>query len=417
MWFSRSTSRLDVIHLIPMNENPERTCSSAVLVQSITRDATRNTAIVLAEDINTGQFLRCDVIVDAIFSLNLVTTSRELFIEEAPEAFEVRAYDDQGNEFTTLAGVEFVWTIGNGGSENKRSPPQFDNEYNSILRFMTFQESPYECPPTVAALESIGKKGHIILLEGIKTGTTKVSVRLLYAEYKHVPAVEVELIVVANLIILPTDVTMMVYDSLTYRIMQVQQGRLEEITLPSTQYYLEAENPEILDMKNDSRSAYALSLGKTKVLLHDVNVHEEYGVVLPTATVNVNEVSYIAISVLPNRNFALIHGKTHEIVVELFDNKDHKFYIGDGVEIGIDLDSMFFETISTTLNGSHIVAVPIACGTTIVEACLDGVINEEGKKILITPPLKAKVELVIHMPVVVHPAVLAVPWDPESKSR
>lgn len=67
------------------------------MVQSVTRDPMRNTAIVLAEDINTGQFLRCDVIVDAIFSLNLVTTSRELFIEEAPEAFEVRAYDEQGN--------------------------------------------------------------------------------------------------------------------------------------------------------------------------------------------------------------------------------------------------------------------------------------------------------------------------------
>lgn len=94
--FFRSTSRLDVVHLIPMNENSERTCSSAVMVQSAIRDPTRNTAMVLAEDINTGQFLRCDVIVDSIFSLNLVTTTRELFIEEAPEAFEVRAYDEQG---------------------------------------------------------------------------------------------------------------------------------------------------------------------------------------------------------------------------------------------------------------------------------------------------------------------------------
>lgn len=66
------------------------------MVQSAIRDPTRNTAMVLAEDINTGQFLRCDVIVDSIFSLNLVTTTRELFIEEAPEAFEVRAYDEQG---------------------------------------------------------------------------------------------------------------------------------------------------------------------------------------------------------------------------------------------------------------------------------------------------------------------------------
>lgn len=80
-----------------------------------------------------------------------------------------------GNEFTTLAGVEFQWTIGSG---DKRSS-QFENEYNSILRFMTFQESPYETPHTVASLDSVGKKGHIILLEGIKTGTAKVKKSLL----------------------------------------------------------------------------------------------------------------------------------------------------------------------------------------------------------------------------------------------
>lgn len=44
----------------------------------------------------TRQILRCDVIVDVIDSLALITTTRELFVEEAPEAFEVRAYDAQG---------------------------------------------------------------------------------------------------------------------------------------------------------------------------------------------------------------------------------------------------------------------------------------------------------------------------------
>lgn len=66
------------------------------MVSTISKEPTRNTAIVLAEDIYTGQVLRCDVIVDVICTLNIVTTSRELFMEEAPEAFEVRAYDDQG---------------------------------------------------------------------------------------------------------------------------------------------------------------------------------------------------------------------------------------------------------------------------------------------------------------------------------
>lgn len=54
---------------------------------------------------------------------------------------------------------------------------------NAILRFMTYLESQYETPPTVAALDVIGKKGHIVLLEGIKTGTAKVLIYIPYIAY------------------------------------------------------------------------------------------------------------------------------------------------------------------------------------------------------------------------------------------
>lgn len=95
--FSRSTSRNDLIRLIqPENVDIASDCSSSVIVSAISKERTRNTAIVFAEDKRSGLILRCDVIVDAISSLNLVTITRELYMEEAPEAFEVRAYNDQG---------------------------------------------------------------------------------------------------------------------------------------------------------------------------------------------------------------------------------------------------------------------------------------------------------------------------------
>lgn len=148
----------------------------------------------------------------------MVTTTRELFIEEAPEAFEVRAYDEQGNEFTTLTGIEFSWEIGN----IEKKGVQSSSLPNDVLRFMTFQESPYETPHSVEMLDIVGKTGNIVLLEGVKTGTAKVAVKILYPEYRHVPPVEVELIVIANLIIIPSDVTIMPFDSFTYRIVQVK---------------------------------------------------------------------------------------------------------------------------------------------------------------------------------------------------
>lgn len=68
-------------------------------MSSITKEFARNIAVVLAEDVHTQRILRCDVIVDVIDNLEIVATTRELFMEEAPEIFEVRAYDDQGIHF------------------------------------------------------------------------------------------------------------------------------------------------------------------------------------------------------------------------------------------------------------------------------------------------------------------------------
>lgn len=67
-----------------------------VEISTVTKEAARNIAVVLAEDVHTRQTLRCDVIVDVINSLSISTTTRELFMEEAPEDFEVKAFDDQG---------------------------------------------------------------------------------------------------------------------------------------------------------------------------------------------------------------------------------------------------------------------------------------------------------------------------------
>ena len=50
---------------------------------------------------------------------------------------------------------------------------------SGVVSFMSFKESPYDTPPSVADFDQSGIRGHIILLEGIKTGTAKVSFCLL----------------------------------------------------------------------------------------------------------------------------------------------------------------------------------------------------------------------------------------------
>lgn len=71
-------------------------------MSSNSKQHSRHTDTVLAEDIHSGISLRCEVILDVISSLDIVTTTREIFLDESPEAFEVRAYDDQGLNFFSV---------------------------------------------------------------------------------------------------------------------------------------------------------------------------------------------------------------------------------------------------------------------------------------------------------------------------
>lgn len=103
----RTLSRLDIIQIIPVNQNKQLDCSSEVILSTITKEFIKNTVIVLVEEVTTKEVLRCDVIVDVITSLSIVTKTRQLFVEESPEIFEVRAYDEQG-KLSTRAGTDLA---------------------------------------------------------------------------------------------------------------------------------------------------------------------------------------------------------------------------------------------------------------------------------------------------------------------
>lgn len=93
----RSTTRPDLIEITPLDQDNELGCSFRSSISVITRDRVRNIAVVIVEDIMTKQVLRCDIIVDVIHKLGIITKTKELFMNEAPEGFYVAAYDEQGN--------------------------------------------------------------------------------------------------------------------------------------------------------------------------------------------------------------------------------------------------------------------------------------------------------------------------------
>lgn len=92
----RVSSGTELIRIEPIFDDPVNDCAHRVKISSIAKERTKKTAILLAESIHTGEVLRCDVILDVIKKFGVHTTTRELYLEEAPETFELMAQDSQG---------------------------------------------------------------------------------------------------------------------------------------------------------------------------------------------------------------------------------------------------------------------------------------------------------------------------------
>ena len=76
-----------------------------------------------------------------------------------------------GNEFSSVDGLIFRWTF-----EGHSTDAESGNE--PVVRWVKFADSSYEVCPSIEALESTGYQGHVILIEGMRTGSARVSVRL-----------------------------------------------------------------------------------------------------------------------------------------------------------------------------------------------------------------------------------------------
>lgn len=100
----------------------------------------------------------------------------------------------------------------------------------------------------------------------------------------------------------------------------MQHGRLEEITLPSTQYVLDVEDREVITIDRSVSRVRGLRLGQTRVVLRDRHSLEESGPLkLPAASVTVTQPAYLQLHLLPFNNWALTVGDEATIQVQLFD--------------------------------------------------------------------------------------------------
>lgn len=380
-------------------------CSTEAVVSAVTRSPARQTAIILATDNASGVTLRCDVIIDSISRLEIVTTTRELYVEEAPEEFEVRAYDDLGNEFSSLNGLKFEWQLEDVAGQQGAVPA------HTVLRFIRFSDSPYESSNNIRALEQRGEQGSRVLIEGRQTGLGRLKAAIPHPSYQSLPPSAVTLMVIANLLLEPQDVYVLPDTAVPYTVLHLKHGLLHPVPLRPSHYYLQVADTDVAELQSDGITVLSHVLGQTKVMLFDRNVEAATNIKQPTANYHVVEPGYLSIEIDPGNKPSLIVDRPAAFHVQVFDKQNNKVFLSDNIAINTVVPREYFLSLETRPNGTFVWGRPRKEGRMTVTATLSQfTVNREV--VTLGPPLVASVDVTIYGPLTVTPKLTVLPWDP-----
>uniref|UniRef100_A0A4W4F2H8 BIG2 domain-containing protein n=1 Tax=Electrophorus electricus TaxID=8005 RepID=A0A4W4F2H8_ELEEL len=398
----------------------EQECSQRAVLQARSTQPTRLTSIILAEDVVTGQVLRCDAIVDIISEIQIVSTTRELHLEDSPLELKIHALDSEGNTFSTLAGLVFDWSLVKG-----TEMATFPESYNS-LRVLKFSESTYIPPGYISEMERVGKQGDIILVSGIKTGQAKLKAKIQESLYTNVGAAEVRLLILENLLLSPAyDVYLLAGTSIKYKVQKIRQGKITELSMPCDQYELHLKNSvvaaggysgvAVAELDQSTSTVFGLQQGHTNIVLDHKSLGMKGACRLPNSTLYVVEPGYLGLlfKIQPGERWVLETQRIYEIFTEVFDKSSNRIHLSDNIRIETRFPKEFFQVLASSLNGSYHRVKALKNGQTIIDGTLKSVMARDGTIHALPIPVRNEQDVEIYNPIVLTPSVLTFPWQPK----
>ncbi|RWS16815.1 nuclear pore membrane glycoprotein 210-like protein [Dinothrombium tinctorium] len=406
-----SSSRSDVATVNPIYENAEENsyCSRKAYVSVVYHSPKRQSTVVIASDPTTGQTFRADVVVDVIKSIEIVTTTKEIALDDVPEIFEVQAKNDENDTFSCLGGIEFEWTFEPIAVESS-------NGVTSNLRFRKFADSPYEVPSSIKYWESRESHGHKVLIQGIKTGASYVRARIVDQEYKNIPPSEIVLVVIANLVLVPSqDVFLIPASTIKYGVNMIKGGQTHKISIPSEQYYFELSDTNVASLNVDTSVVTAVKEGSTSIILKDRNIKPGGGVRQPISEIHIRKPSYLLFKVHPGQNWALQEFTLYIVTVQIFDEYHHKMYPSENLELKVTFPSKYFHVNFSTPNGTYHIVKTINPGVTKIKAELLGCKKDDKTIEKLAIPISVEQDVHIYQTLRISPPLILLPWDPVEK--
>lgn len=153
-------------------EEPQSGCRSTAVLQSRAVDVTGPEKIVVrAQDAAATQVeLRCEVYIARVARLEVETHVRQIVVADVTEV-EVRAYDSQGNAFSSLEGLEFQWLVlaSQGQRQGSASLP---------LRLQAPEQAILGASAARLAMAGRGAQSDVASVEGVVVGRARIAAKL-----------------------------------------------------------------------------------------------------------------------------------------------------------------------------------------------------------------------------------------------
>ncbi|KTF73112.1 hypothetical protein cypCar_00032009 [Cyprinus carpio] len=391
---------------------PLSSCSQQCLVSALSSpQAVPLRTVVQAQDPVTGHILRCDVIINRIESIQVVTTIRQLFTNDPPLQLSVRAFDSEGNTFSCLAGLKFNWRLAK------------ESDAIQAVRFVRHHDAGYAPPPHILSLEDAGQWGESVLLYGIHSGSALIKVSFLHPEHKHVEAASVTLFVIDRLHLSPVGDTYLLQGStIRYTLWKTEQEGETEVTLSEEGYSLVVDgykgrmyDHDIISVEQDTATVTALKLGHATLTVTHNNLPPQITSQLPRTSVYVVNPSYMTLSIKEEEDrWVLETGRQYYLTVRIHDNKGHVVHLSQNVVIVVEETEGLVTLESLSDPACHLLQT-IMKGKTLIQALLYSIVSEDGECWPVIPPIRVQQEVEIYKPLTLQPSVIVFPWQPHNK--
>ncbi|KAF8366884.1 npp-12 [Pristionchus pacificus] len=401
--FEWQSSRFQDIEVVPIGSNGQE-CSDRAEIRTTSKVAGNVSAMVHAIDPKSRTRLSCEVRVDYISTIEILTTTNVIFVDAVPVKMQIQARNSRGAAFSTLGALPFEWSVTEDEAIGDRP-----------IHIVPFSASEWEGKPEVVELEREGKKGHSVLVEGITTGWSTLTAKLAQPFFKTVLPHSLEVVVVANLQLLPSyTLYVPVHTVIPFQVEIIRQQTAHKVSMPSPQYHLRVDDSSICSLDISSSSVTALKKGTTEVVLLSHNIDSKMeGVSPPSTLIHVTEPRKMKWNVNGD-NWLLEVGRKYKLYLTLFDSRDNLMYISDEARFETVIPTDHVTITHQSKNGTYFEVVAKKSGSALLKSRFSSIMVN-GREMEIIDRVRGEQGIDVVDPIEIFPSQLILPLTVSAK--